>query len=81
MIPPRIQKALADINELLAAMNTCHVCQGTLHLEDSEPVHCENCSACCEDHDEPDCTPISRLHENASRAISQLEKALKKGCK
>ena len=44
---------LDAISALLDALETCHVCGGTLHLEDVEPTHCEDCSSYCEDHEEP----------------------------
>ena len=56
-------------NSLLNAMETCHICQGTLSLDDIEPAHCEDCSGDCDSHDEPDCTPIYVLHRDLRAAI------------
>lgn len=62
--------------ELLDAMETCHVCKGQLVLEES-PIHCEDCSFDCEEHDEPECTPIYVLHQKLRKAIAARE-ALRK---
>lgn len=64
--------AIAKIKALLDAMVTCHLCGGTLHLEDVDPTHCENCSSDCEEHELPRCTSVSRLHSEASRALRFL---------
>ena len=65
-------EALAKITALLDAMETCHVCGGTLALDDVEPTHCENCSWDCNEHDAPECTPLHHLHREARRALGVL---------
>lgn len=60
------------IGKLLDAMETCHVCSGTLFLEET-PVHCENCSYDCEDHEEPACTPLQTLHSGARKELAAIE--------
>lgn len=65
------EEALAAIAELLNAMETCHVCQGALSLDEG-PVHCEDCSACCEDHEPPDCKPMNVFHSRAWIALRRL---------
>jgi hypothetical protein len=49
-------------NALLGAMETCHICKGTLVIE-AVPAHCEDCPGDCDEHPEPDCTPIYVLHQ------------------
>lgn len=56
---------------LLEALETCHICKGSL-IPSETPSYCENCSWDCDDHDEPVCVPINVLHENLRRALSQL---------
>ena len=56
-------------------METCHICKGTLSLE-GDPVHCEDCTWDCDQHDEPECTPIYVLHADARRAVKLLRSAL-----
>jgi len=63
---------LEAISALLDAMETCHVCQGTLSLDDVEPTHCENCSWDCDEHPEPGCIPLYVLHLNAKLAVRDL---------
>lgn len=64
----RLEKAAT---ELLDAMETCHICKGALILEES-PIHCEDCSGDCENHEEPECTPIYVLHANLRKEIKRL---------
>ena len=46
---------------LLTVMETCHVCRGTVLVEEGA-VNCEDCSACCDDHEEPECPTLYDLH-------------------
>ena len=64
---------MSAISKLLDALETCHVCQGILHLEDHEPTHCEDCSWDCEEHEEPACTPIYQLHAAARRELFSMQ--------
>ena len=57
-------KALAD------AMETCHICEGEL-LVDEGPAHCENCSCDCEDHEPPNCRSLYHLHNDLKRSLKQ----------
>lgn len=68
-------EALTRINALLDALETCHICGGTLTLDDVEPTHCENCSSHCDEHEAPECVPLSQLHSEARRAVRLLQKA------
>jgi hypothetical protein len=54
---------------LVLAMETCHICSGTVLL-DEWPVHCEDCSADCEEHEPPDCPTIQSLHAALKKALS-----------
>jgi hypothetical protein len=56
---------------LLSAMETCHICQGLIVL-DENPTHCEDCSWDCDDHIDPDCVPMAVLHANLKAAIKKL---------
>jgi len=70
-----LESAAREIaRELLAMMETCHICEGALILEE-HPVHCENCSGDCENHAEPECTPIYVLHARLRKAL-ELERHL-----
>ena len=68
---------LDAISALLDALETCHVCGGTLHLEDVEPTHCEDCSSYCEDHEEPACAPMYLLVRNARAENTALRAELR----
>lgn len=57
---------------LVAAMETCHLCQGLILIEEG-PTHCENCSYDCEEHDEPNCIGIDVLHARLKAALAALE--------
>ena len=73
------EKMKAELNAiaaLLVAMETCHVCHGTLSLDDVEPTHCEDCSWDCDEHPEPNCTPLYVLHLKAKRAVRRLRATL-----
>ena len=58
-----------EATALLDAMETCHICQGVLSLDDIGPTHCENCSGDCDDHEAPECKPIYVLCRNLRSAI------------
>lgn len=68
-------EALTHITALLDALETCHICCGTLALDDVGPTHCENCSSDCDEHEAPACAPLSQLHSEARRAVRLLQKA------
>ncbi len=59
--------------ELLGVMETCHICKGLLLLEKSA-VHCNDCSADCENHDGAECPSISQLHEEAKTELTKWTK-------
>lgn len=66
------RKAIEAAAILAAAMETCHLCQTTLLVEDG-PMHCEDgCSWDCEEHEEPSCVPLSSLHGNLKRALAAI---------
>lgn len=69
------ERAGSKIRDLLTFMETCHICQGTLCLDDG-PVHCENCSSDCDEHDQPDCLSMERFHIDASIELTQIQDAL-----
>jgi len=63
--------------KLTDAMETCHVCEG-LVLAESRPVHCEDCSGDCEDHDMPGCEAIRILHaEDLDELVAGLQSVSK----
>lgn len=64
------EEIIAKAKALLEAMETCHICKGLILLEEA-PVHCEDCSWDCDEHDEPNCTPIYVLHEELKKAINK----------
>ena len=64
-----LEAALVIAQSLVDSLETCHVCQGTLALDDIEPAHCEDCSGCCDEHEEPACEPLFSLHGRAKVAI------------
>lgn len=70
-----IRARLAEIQNYLDSIETCHVCGGTLVLEESAP-HCENCSWDCDEHDEPSCEAPFYKHDKAKRAVAALLAAL-----
>lgn len=55
---------------LVFAMETCHICQAELIVEEG-PSYCgeSGCSYDCEDHEGPECQLISTLHENLKRLL------------
>ncbi len=61
------------IAQLLDALETCHICGGILHLEDWTPTHCENCSWDCDEHEEPQCSPLWKLHRDARAALGDKD--------
>lgn len=54
--------------KLVDAMETCHICKGAI-LVTEEPVHCEDCSYDCDDHDGPECATLESLHRNLKTAL------------
>jgi len=54
---------------LVDAMETCHQCRGTV-LVDHGPVHCEDCSYDCDNHDYPECESIYELHRRLKAALA-----------
>jgi hypothetical protein len=58
----RIAQALVD------GMETCHECKGTV-LVDEYPIHCEDCSSMCENHEGAECATIYGLHLALKRAL------------
>jgi hypothetical protein len=66
---PAPQGVIEAATELLDVMETCHICKGALILEE-HPVHCEDCSGDCENHDEPECTPIYVLHARLRKTLA-----------
>ena len=59
-------KALAD------TMETCHICEGTVLVEEG-PIHCEDCSYYCEEHEGPECPRLDNLHADLKRALAAME--------
>ena len=66
----RIRKSAT---ELLDAMETCHVCNSTMSMDDIEPTHCEDCASDCDDHELPSCTPVYVLHGNLRRDLRNAD--------
>lgn len=64
----RLTPIIAAAEALLDAMEMCHICEGSLIIDDV-PSHCEDCSWDCDDHEEPNCTPIRDLHRALRKAI------------
>jgi len=60
---------IKDAEELVYALQTCHICKCVV-LVDEGPIHCEDCSSDCEDHEEPNCPSISDLHSALKRALA-----------
>ena len=58
---------------LLDALEYCHHCGGQLALDEPLVSHCESCSCDCDDHDEPECTPIYVLHDRLRKALARIE--------
>lgn len=61
---------------LVEAMETCHICQGTV-LVSEQATNCENCSWDCDEHDGPSCPSIYVLHDRLKVALSALPKDVK----
>jgi hypothetical protein len=57
--------------ELAAAMKTCHICKGVVLIEEG-PIHCENCTYDCEEHEPPDCVTLGVLHAKVCVALTPL---------
>lgn len=66
---------LNKIQELLSAMETCHICGGILSLDEGA-THCEDCSWDCDEHDEPECKPMWFYHDVASLAVKSIRKTI-----
>lgn len=58
--------------KLLDALEYCHHCGGQLALDDQLVSHCESCPYDCDDHDEPNCTPIYVLHDGLRKALAAI---------
>lgn len=75
MTPEALAEMLAALlvpcELLLAAMETCHICSGTV-LVGPDAINCEDCSPDCDGHDEPACVSLLQLHSDAKRAIPAL---------
>lgn len=65
----RLRTALESASTLISAFETCHICTATILVAEG-PIHCENCSYDCEDHEDPDCVGLEVLHANAKRLVS-----------
>lgn len=63
-----------ESNELLSAMETCHICKGSIIIQDF-PTHCEDCSGDCDDHDEPPCIPVDVAFNQVRRALAAYQAA------
>ena len=61
---------------LVDAMETCHICHGTV-LVDNDPVHCEDCSYDCDNHDEPPCKTLYDLHRELKIALDGEDRLYK----
>jgi hypothetical protein len=61
------------VENLLSTMETCHICKDMLCLAEDAP-HCENCSWDCDEHDEPNCTPLQTLHSQARSSLVTLRR-------
>jgi hypothetical protein len=59
-------KAAAEA--LVEALETCHICRGLISVEEG-PIHCEDCSFDCEEHEPPDCPSIADLHRTLKKAL------------
>lgn len=68
------KELLTALSGLVVFLGTCHICGGTLHLEDAGPTHCEDCSNDCEEHDNEPCS-LATIHRAAAALISRLEKS------
>ena len=63
-------EAMEQAAQTLAdGMETCHVCRGTVLVEEGA-VNCEDCSACCDDHEEPECPTLYDLHLDLKRKLA-----------
>jgi hypothetical protein len=60
---------------LVTTAETCHICQGTLLVEEG-PAHCEDCSWDCDEHEQPDCLGLDVLHEQLKRMIAKAREVL-----
>lgn len=65
-------RLIATAQELVDAMETCHICQSTLMVEEG-PVYCEDgCSSDCDGHEAPNCVGIDVLHARLKRALLDI---------
>lgn len=69
-IAEALEPLLSPIRKLLHTMETCHICKGAMILQE-HPVHCEDCSGDCENHDEPECSTIQGLHFAAKKSLAR----------
>ena len=67
----RSDDLIAAATALVEAMENCHVCKGQVVVEEG-PIHCEDCSFDCEEHDEPACKPIYVLHAALKLALKKI---------
>lgn len=63
---------LAASRDLAETLETCHICKGSIVIQDW-PVHCDDCSVHCENHEGPECKPIYVLHNSLKAAIKKAE--------
>ena len=68
----REEKLVEAAEQLADAMDTCHICKGKLVLEEY-PSYCEECSPCCDEHDDPECPTINTLHRKLRTAIAAVK--------
>jgi hypothetical protein len=54
---------------MVDAMGRCHICCGSLIVEDG-PAYCEDCSGDCDEHEGPACPTIYELHETLSAVLA-----------
>jgi hypothetical protein len=66
----QLAEARKGLAELLSALETCHICKGLLIVEDG-PMHCEDCSSDCEDHEEPVCESLYVIHQRLKQLIAR----------
>lgn len=65
------KSAAKALDDLCTCLDTCHICKGTLVVEDSIP-HCENHSSDCQEHEQPDCITLEKAHEVARATLAKL---------
>lgn len=57
---------------LVNTMETCHICKATVLME-SGPIHCEDCSYDCENHEDPGCPELYDLHLHLKAVIAKVK--------